>query len=391
MKMWRERWTLPADVTYLNHGSFGPTPRAVQVVQREWSARLASEPMDFFLRQQEDALIATAERLGRLVGAAGRDLALVDNATVAMNIVATSVALHPDEEVLLNDHEYGAVRRIWQAACQRQGARLTTVNLPCHDGQPQAEAWAAAILSVITPRTKLIVVSHVTSATALPFPVETICRGAAERGVPVAIDGPHAVGMLPLDLQRLGATFYCASLHKWLSAPLGSGFLWVKRDWQSRIQPPIISWGRSLSGRPVRWQDPLDWIGTRDLSAMLAIPAVLDFWDAVGLDTLRTHGAALAQAAAEQLTAHWGTQPLRLAGNVPALPMVTIPLPAGPVQRKKPNDFEPLQQQLWDRFRIEVLMPDWNDRRHLRVSCHLYNDHEDVQRLVSAVRELEPR
>lgn len=390
MSPWRERWSLPTDVTYLNHGSFGPTPSVVQSVQREWAARLASEPMDFFLRQQEDALIATAERLGRLVGAAGRDLALIDNATVAMNIVAASVALQPDDEVLLNDHEYGAVRRIWQAACQRQGSRLTTVSLPCHDVHPHADEWTEAILNAITPRTKLIVVSHVTSATALRFPVEAICRGAAERGVPVAIDGPHAVGMLPLDLSRLGATFYCASLHKWLSAPLGSGFLWVRRDWQSRIQPPIISWGRSLCGRPVRWQDPLDWMGTRDLSGLLSIPATLDLWDEVGLDNLRTHGAALAQSAAEQLAVHWGTQPLRLQNSGPALPMVTIPLPAGPVQRKKPNDFEPLQQQLWDRFRIEVLMPDWNDRRHLRVSCHLYNDHVDVERLVNAVRELDP-
>lgn len=390
MSPWRERWALSPDVTYLNHGSFGPTPRAVLAVRQEWSARLAVEPMDFFLRQQEDVLLAAAERLGRLVGAAGRDLALVDNATVAMNVVAATVPLQPGDEVLLNDHEYGAVRRIWQAACQRQGARLTTVSLPCHDTQPSADEWTAAILNAITPRTKLLVVSHVTSATALAFPVEALCRGASERGVPVAIDGPHAIGMLPLDLSRLGATFYCASLHKWLSAPLGSGFLWVKRDWQSRIQTPIISWGRSLSGRPVRWQDPLDWMGTRDLSALLAIPAVLDFWDEVGLETFRTHGATLAQSAAEQLAAHWGTQPLRLAGESPSLPMVTIPLPPGPVQRKKPNDFEPLQQQLWDRYRIEVLMPDWNDRRHLRVSCHLYNDDTDVTRLVDAVRELEP-
>ena len=379
-------WSLPDDVCYLNHGSFGPTPRVVQAAREEWLRRIASEPLQFFVRDLEPALDAAAAKLAAFIGADARNLVFVENATAAMNVVANSLALQPGDEVLLNDHEYGAVRRIWQRACDRQSARLVTIGLPTP--LKTVEDVIEPIFAAVTERTKLIVVSHVTSPTALVFPVAEICRRAQERGVPVCIDGPHAIAMRPVCLRLLGCTFYCASLHKWLSAPFGSGFLYVDRAWQSRMTPTLWSWGRSLSGRAARWQDEWNWPGTRDPSAFLAVPAAIEFLERAGVENFRDQGHELAQAARNALTGLFGT-----AGLSPDIEnwygtMVTVPLPDGPSRRAQPNDLDPLQQALWERFRIETWMSDWRGQRHLRVSFHLYHDMRDVERLFEAVAAL---
>lgn len=381
-----EAWTLPPEVTYLNHGSFGPTPLVVQQARAEWSARLAAQPMDFYLRQMEPALDAAAERLGRFVGADARDLVFVDNATAAMNIVAATVPLADGDEVLLNNHEYGAVRRIWQRACRARGAKLVTAEIPT-PLRTEAEILEP-LFAAVTPRTRLIVVSQVTSPTAIVFPVEAICRRAAELGLPVCIDGPHAIAMRPVEIRRLGCEFYCASLHKWLSAPLGTGFLYVERGWQSAVQSPMLSWGRSVGGRAARWQDEIIWQGSRDPAGFLAVPAAIEFLESIGLEQFRRHGHALAQYARRELEALFGSTALVPDDAAWYGTMITVPLPAGPSRRPQPNAADPLQRALWERFRIEAPVVDWRDRRHLRVSAHLYNDAAQIERLVASVREL---
>ena len=251
----RGDWSIADGVTYLNHGSFGPPPRIVQDVRNEWTRRLNSNPMDFYLRQFDKALQNAAHRLGQLVGASDRDLVFVDNATVAMNVVAQSLPLGPGDEVLLNDHEYGAVFRIWRVACQRTGAKVVSPTLGRSSQQGEISCRfenrsdvCQPILAAITPQTKLIVISHITSPTAIIFPVEEVCKAARQRGIPVCIDGPHAIAMHDVNLRALDCDFYCASLHKWLSAPFGSGFLYVHRNWHQKLTPHLTSWGRSLAG-----------------------------------------------------------------------------------------------------------------------------------------------
>ena len=251
----RGDWSIADGVTYLNHGSFGPPPRVVQDVREEWTRRLNSNPMDFYLRQFDTALQTAAQRLGQLVGASDRELVFVDNATVAMNIVAKSVPLGPGDEVLIDDHEYGAVFRIWRVACERAGAKVVSPTLGRsgqQGGRPcrfeHRSDVCQPILDAITLKTKLIVISHLTSPTAIVFPVEEVCQAARQRGIPVCVDGPHAIAVRNVNLRELDCDFYCASLHKWLSAPFGSGFLYVHRNWHRKVKPHLTSWGRSLAG-----------------------------------------------------------------------------------------------------------------------------------------------
>ncbi len=388
----RSDWSIPDGVTYLNHGSFGPTPRVVQAVREEWSRRLSSDPMGFFLRELDGALDFAATRLGKWIGADPRDLVFVDNATVGMNVVAESVKLEAGDEVLLNDHEYGAVFRIWRAACDRVGAKIVSPTIGTgDDSQPRrfqdVSEIVQPIVNAITSRTKLIVISHVTSPTAMVFPVEEICRIARSRGIPVCIDGPHAIAMRPLNLQKLECDYYCASLHKWLSAPLGSGFLYVRRKWQQGLKPHLTSWGRSLGGCPPRWQDDLNWLGTRDPAPFLAVPAAIDFLERTGVETFRQQTHALAQYTRGRLE--------QILGQVATIPdsidwyasMIAVPLQPDSNKKSRPNAIHPLQQELWDQHRIEILVTECHGHRYLRVSCHLYNASAEIDQLCEALQK----
>lgn len=372
---WSDHWSLRPGVTCLNHGSFGPSPRHVREVQRRWIDEIEADPMYFFVHRLDGALAHARQRLGEFVGADPGDLLLLDNATAGMNLVAAGFPLRPGDEVLCTDHEYGAVERIWRMACQKSGARLVIQPLPETLDDPQAAA--DALLAGATPRTRLVVFSHVTSPTAVILPAEQICRAARQRGLPVCIDGPHALAMLPLDLRSLDCDYYCVSCHKWLSAPFGSGFLYVHPRARETIRPTTVSWGTTPGGEP-SWQGEFDWIGTRDPSANLSVPAAIDFLETqVGLEEFRAATHELARFARHELLRLGGERPLTADDASWYGSMVSVPIPDG--------DAPALQEKLWNEHRIEVLVKQWNGRRLLRVSCHLYNDRADVERLVEAL------
>jgi isopenicillin-N epimerase len=374
----RLRWALEPGVTYLNHGSFGPPPRAVTQARDRWSRRLNANPMDFFTRQMGSLLTDARSRLAAFVGAEADGLVFAENATTAMNVVADSFALAPGDEVLTTDHDYGAVHRIWQRACERAGARLVIQQIPVPF--QTADDVVAAVLSGVTGRTRLLVFSHITSPTAIIFPARQLCQAARQRGLAVCIDGPHAIGMLPTEIELLDCDFYTASCHKWLSAPFSSGFLFVHPRRQAQLRPPVLSWGRALAGEAATWRDEFNWVGTRDPAAYLAVPDAIEFLERFGFPAFRrrTHELVrLARTRIEQLTC--------LAALVPDDSawygsMIALPLPPGPC--------EPLQAALWERFRIEVPIVDWQGMRLVRVSCHLYNNEGDIDRLVGALAEL---
>jgi isopenicillin-N epimerase len=379
-------WPLRPGVTYLNHGSFGPSPRPVLEAREAWSRRLEAEPMDFFVRTMETDLDHAAGELGRFVGASGEDLLFVTNATVAMNLVAANVPLGPGDEVLATTHEYGAVLRIWREACRVTGAELVIRRLP--DRLDSDDGIASSVLGGITDRTRLVVVSHVTSPTAVILPVRAICEGARRRGVPVCIDGPHAPAMVDVNISGVECDYYCASLHKWLSAPFGSGFLYVAKRHQQRFRPLVRSWGGSLGGRPASWKDEFTWSGTHDPAPFLATPDAIRFLEQIGLQRFRERTHSLAGLVRERVTSLTELEPFVADSPRRYGSMIALPLP--PLAGFEPGHgrVDPLQLRLWEEFRIEVPVMHWGGRRLLRVSCHLYNTEEDVERLVTALRRL---
>jgi isopenicillin-N epimerase len=312
-----------------------------------------------------------------------------------MNIVADSFPLAPGDEVLLTDHEYGAVERQWRRACEKAGATLKVVALPLPFRS--REETADAILAAATERTRLIVVSHVAFATPVVLPVSEICRLARERGIAVAIDGPHAVAQIPLDIGGIGCDFYAASCHKWLSGPFGSGFLYVHPRRQALVRPPVLSWGRLPPARIEAWSDEFVWSGTRNPVAFLAVPAAIEFLESVGQDAFRARTHWLAQYARQRLVELTQFDPQVPDDSAWYGSMTHVPLPqsrnSAPVAAGQNADevfpiSNPLTHTIWQRLGIETPVVEIRGRRCLRVSCHLYNDTEQIDRLVAGLKTL---
>jgi len=374
----REAWSLREDVVYLNHGAFGPSPRAVQHAQQQWRERIESEPADFFLRVLATELRASLEKLGRFVNAPADYCVFLDNATVAMNVVAQSVVLRSGDEVVITDHVYGAVRRLWEQTCNARGARLVVCDVATpinsHDD------WCDAILAKVSSSTRLVVLSHVTSPTAIVVPVEMLCRLLREREIATCVDGPHAIAMRPLDIEALDCDFYTASCHKWLCAPFGSGFLYAHPRVQSQVRPVVTSWGRPLSDASYCWRDEFLWQGTRDVSSHLTVGTAVDFVTAIGLRKFREHTHCLARHARQLIGELTGLTPLTPDSAEHYGSMVAVPLRDGPAA--------PLRDALWNQARIEVPIIEWGTRRLIRVSCHMYTTKEEIERLVDALSRL---
>ena len=374
----RREWQLSPGTIYLNHGSFGPPPTQVIDQQRIWKAQVDSQPMDFFVRKYVPAWRTARQRLADWIRAPASDLVFVENATHGMNVVANSFPLRIGDEVLLTDHEYGAVERIWRRRCTQVGAVMRIAKLP----QPieSVEQVVAAVLSEVTDRTRLLVASHITSPTAIILPVKQICAGARGRDVATCIDGPHAPAQVDVNIQELDCDFYAASCHKWLSAPFGAGFLYVAPRWQSAIATPQLSWGLLRPDKPQRWDEEFIWCGTRDPSPYLTVPAAIDFLEQVDVTTFRQRTHWLARYARHRLAEFAPRAPLVPDSNEWYGSMAHMPLP--------PVDAHRLQCSLWEEHGIEVPIVDWAGSQWIRVSCHLYNSTAEIDRLVNALREL---
>jgi isopenicillin-N epimerase len=390
-------WTLEPDVLFLNHGSFGACPRVVLEAQRAWRDRLEAQPVRFLARELEPALDDARAALGAFLGADPDDLAFVPNATHGVNTVLRSIRFGPGDELLTDDHEYNASANALRAAAERDGADLVVAHVPFPLDGP--EAVLAALLAAVTPRTRLALISHVTSPTAVIFPIAEAAAALAARGVEVLVDGAHAPGMVLLDIRALGAagvTYYTGNGHKWLCAPKGSGFLWVRRDRQPAIRPLAISHGANSPRRDrSRFRLEFDWTGTADPTAYLAIPAAIETMGAL------LPGGWPALMAANHAAAVEGRRVIveRLRVPVPAPAsmlgsMASILLPAAaPAAPGRSGararglsalDDDPLQAELHDGWRIEVPIQPWppawaddgpdpaRDGRLVRISAQAY-------------------
>ena len=268
--------------------------------------------------------------------------------------------------------------RIWQTTCNRVGAKLVVARLT--EPFVSAEQVVEDVVSQVTSRTRLAVFSHITSATAVTLPAAELCRALRVEGVPVCIDGPHALAMVDLDLDALDCDYYTASCHKWLSAPFGSGFLYVHPRRQQQVEPLVVSWGRPLSGATGSWRDEFHWSGTSDPTPYLTVPAAIGFLQRVGLEGFRGRTHELARYARQRVESLAHCRPLYPDDRNWYGSMVAIPL--------RKQSLERLQRGLWEQHQIEVAWHEWNEAPLLRVSCHLYNTQRDIDHLVDALQAL---
>ena len=403
-------WALDPAIAFLNHGSFGACPRAVLDDQRRWRDRMEAQPVQFLARDLPGLLAAARGELGRFVGADPDDLAFVANATGAVNAVVRSLHFAPGDELLTDDHEYNATINVLRHVAERDGARVVVAAIPFPVASE--DDVVDALLGAVSDRTRLVLVSHVTSPTALVFPIERIVAALAERGIETLVDGAHAPGMLPLDLDRLGAAWYTGNLHKWVCAPKGAAFLHARRDRQPGIRPNTISHGANAAiedepaGGRTRYRAEFDWQGTLDPTAWLAVPEALRFVGGLvdgGWPEVMARNRALTLRARATLAGALGLDegvpaPASMLGS-----MVALPLPAsGPLAAtgggSSPLDTDPLQQRLLDEHRVEVPIYPWPvpaaqsagpGRRLIRVSSALHNGPGDVDQLVAGLREIE--
>ncbi len=386
-----ERWTLDPTVTFLNHGSFGACPREVRQAQAELRASMEREPITFLDRELEGRLDDARQALADFLGATSVGLAFVANATTGVNTVLASLSFEPGDELLTTDHAYNACRNALDAAAKRWGARVVVAPVPFPIGDE--ERAVEAIVEAATARTRLALVDHVTSPTALVLPVARIVRELQGRGVDVLVDGAHAPGMVPLALDQLGAAYYTGNCHKWLCAPKGSAFLYVREDRRAKVHPLVVSHGfNSRRTDRSRFRLEFDWTGTGDPTPFLSVPVALEAMARMtdrGWRGVMESNRALALSARRTLASTVGVPlpcPESMVGS-----MAALPLPDAPADAAAGIDgVEPIQRALFERHRIEVPVSPWPRRPHriLRVSAQLYNHPEQYRLLAAALAEL---
>ena len=384
-------WTLDPETVFLNHGSFGACPTVVLDFQHGVRERIERQPVQFFVRDLEMLLDQARDTLAGFLAADARDLVWVPNATAAVNAVLRSLELRPDDELLTTDHEYNACRNVLDFVAERSGARVVVASIPFP--LDSVEAVVDAVLDRVTPRTRLALIDHVTSQTGLVMPIERLVRELADRDVETMVDGAHAPGMLPLDVPAVGATYYTGNCHKWICAPKGAAFLHVRRDRQQEVRPIAISHGAN-SPRPdrSRYQVEFDWVGTDDPSAYLSVPEAIRFMGSLlpgGWPALRQHNRELTLQGRRAICETLGIAPPCPDEMIGSL--ASIPLPPGAdAPLASPLYADPLQQELLDRFGIEVPVIPWPGPpgRLIRISGQLYNNQKQYDSLASALGEI---
>jgi isopenicillin-N epimerase len=380
----KELFLLDPNIVFLNHGSFGACPSPVFEVYQEWQRTLERQPVDFMGRHFAERLQVARQQLASYLKVSAGEVVFIPNATTGVNIVARSLQLKPGDEVLATNHEYGAIDRTWDFLCSKSGASYVKQNIPLPVTTP--EALVEAFWQGVTAKTRVISLCHITSSTALIFPLKEICRRARERGILTIIDGAHAVGQIELDLYDLGADFYAGNCHKWLCAPKGAAFLFARSEVQALVEPFVVSWGwNNTPFGPTSFVDYLEWQGTRDISPYLAVPAAIEFQATHDWAQVRTDCHALLKESVARLHALTKTAPVYPPNSDLAwyAQMAIVPLPCS-------CDGVALREKLWEAERIETHIIAWEDLVLLRVSIQAYNIKADIDTLIAALEKWLP-
>jgi isopenicillin-N epimerase len=381
----KEQWALDPEITYLNHGSFGATPRAVLEKQTELRAQMEREPVRFFVRELEPLLDDARRAVAQFVGADEEGFVFVPNATAAVNAVLRSLDLDKHDELLVTTQEYNASRNVLDYVAGLAGAKVVVADVPFPIAS--TDVVVERVLEKVTERTRLFLVDHITSQTALVLPIERLVSEMSARGVDTLIDGAHAPGFLPLDVRAVGAAYYTGNLHKWVCAPKGAAFLHVRENRRATIRPIAISHGANASRTDrSRFRFEFDWTGTFDPTAWLAVPESLRVVGSLvdgGWPEVMRRNRELALHARDFLC-----DALRIDKPAPDEmlgAMAAVPLPDS--REALAMDIDPLQTRLLAVHRIEVPIIPWPQwpRRVLRVSAQLYNSIDEYERLAASL------
>jgi isopenicillin-N epimerase len=379
MSSLRELFLLDRDVSYLNHGSYGATPEPVFREYQRWQRELERQPTEFLGRRHDGLMHEARDALAAYFHTAGQNLVFTQNATIAVNIVARSLKMGAGDEVLSSDHEYGACDRVWRFLSKRRG--FAYIRRPIHVPLASAEELLEDFWGGVTPRTRVIFLSHITSPTAIIFPAAEICRRARDAHIHTVIDGAHAPGQISLDLPALGADFYAGNLHKWLCAPKGAGFLYARAEVQHLVEPLVVSWGyESAAPSSSPLIDQQEWWGTRDIAGFLSVPAAIEFQARHDWDSVRASCHRLLQDTLDRMVQATGL-PTFYPDDTWYRQMATAALPPR-------LDIAVTKARLYDEYRVEVPLVEWNGHKLLRISVQGYNERADLDRLIQAIQHL---
>ena len=380
----KKRLLLDPKITFLNHGSFGACPKPVFDVYQAWQRELEYHPVEFLGRRAVPLLAESREKLAEYLHCAAQDVVYFPNPSTAINMVVRNLDLQFGDEILATDHEYGAMDRTWRYFCEKAGARYVQrhIPLPVTTHADFVELFWAGV----TPKTKIIFLSHITSITALIFPVAEICKRAREAGILCIVDGAHAPGQISLDLTELDADIYTGALHKWTLAPKGTAFLYVRHEMQSWLDPLVVSWGYDAEvgfGSGNQFIDYHEWQGTRDIAAFLSVSAAINYQREQDWDHVRTRCRNLLGVAMQKIQSLTGMPPIAPHPSAWYGQMAALPLPLS-------VDGTVLQKKLYDNYQIEIPHTRWKEQSFLRISIQEYNSLEDINILLNALEEMLP-
>lgn len=372
----RQEWPLDWTKLTVNHGAYGATPKRVLAAQSAWRDRMEAQPSVFMRSILPEALRASAGTLAAFLNAEAQDVVFVDNATTGCNAILRSLDFRPDDEIVLHSQIYGAVAKTARFVAQRSGAEIVEVALPFP--ADETALFVERLAAVLNERTRLVIIDHVTSPSALAMPVEAVARLCRTAGVPLLVDGAHGPGQVEVDLSAIDADWYVGNCHKWLAAPKGCGFLWARRDRQAGLHPTTISHGFEEG-----YLAEFDWTGTRDPTAFLAIEAALAFHERLGGAILRRRNIELAHQAGRLLAERLGSV-VGNASHAVAMAMVRLPLGGVPSAKRALA----LRDRLLDEFATDAPLIAHPDGIWVRISAHAYNEIGDYEALTDICHRL---
>jgi isopenicillin-N epimerase len=375
----KAQFLLDPTITFLNHGSFGACPKPIFEEYQRFQKELETEPVYFLIKKQKEYLQLAKNSLAEFVGCSPNDFFFTSNPTIAINTIMRSLNLKSGDEILTTNHEYGAMDRTWNFYCKKSGAKYIRQNISIPIVSKQQiieEFWKG-----YTSKTKIIFLNQISSSTALIFPVKEICEKARELGLITIIDGAHVPGHIDLNITDLNPDFYTGTLHKWMLAPKGSSFLYVKKSFQEMLDPLIVGWGyESLTPGESQFLDYQEFQGTRDISAFLCTPKVIDFLHQNDWKSKIVVSKKIVLDNYQRFCDLLNSQPIcpisnEFLGQMASIPIMTF----HPVE---------LKELLFEKYKIEIPIMHLNGNYYIRYSINAYNSQEDLEILYSALKEI---